>query len=173
MLAAQAVEGRLKGLAAVHRVLTLATRTQEPLSDDELETAFTSSDTRTLGRLVRDLLAYLQAAGTPFPAVAIDALHATVQVRNHLAHGFLASNHMILDNPEAQSLLCERLAWWAEVFATWLPLLDRLAERLLTVLGVSLPDIAQEKQEGDRQFAEVRPELLARLREQVSAISNP
>lgn len=172
MFSAQVLEGRLRGLATVHRALTAVSRTSGPLPDDEFAAILEGKDFSTLGRLVRQLLAHLSSIGTQFPSITQESLSATVRIRNHLAHGFLAANHLLLDEPEACQLLSQQLEWWGEVFQTWIPLLDRLADQIIGSLGMTADEIGAVENGYAELLTEVRPELLARLRDQVHAISD-
>jgi hypothetical protein len=170
MWAAQAMEGRLKALLGLYRVINGTSTRPLPLTDEEFEALVFAADGKTLGQAIHGLLQQLSKLGLGFPSIAEEGLWSTVRIRNFLAHSFFAESGHLIDDEEGRLVLNAQLQWFIEVFKAWLPTLDKWTNSLLRNIGIGEEEFAEVESMFQHERAHLTRDLIPKLRQQLETI---
>jgi hypothetical protein len=134
----QAFESGMKTVLGLYRMH----RHHRPgLTDEEFEDILTGGG-NTLGKIINEIQDQLKPTA-PLPTVATEFLKGVVKIRNLLAHRYLMERGPLLCEESAKPYLLAELAWYEEIYATFLPRIERWENMLLDSLGVTKEFIAE------------------------------
>ncbi len=171
MRSAQRMEGRIKTLLGLSRLLAGVATSPGPLSDVEFESLLNAGDKKTFGKALEGVLEKLPEFGlSALPTVVVAGLRKTVIARNFLAHHYFARRSLCGDTPDVRSLLVAELSWFSELFEAWIPRLDKWQDILLGACGISPHEIKLAEKEMDSLVPDLRSDALSDLKEVLRSV---
>jgi hypothetical protein len=156
MRSAQALEGRLKTLFGLYKVIAGLSKSACPLPSEEFEALMLAGESKTLGQALHGILQELsKTSSLPLPGGIKKVLWETVRTRNFVAHHYFQARGSLLGHEPARPYLIAELAWFSEVFDAWAPKIDKWADQLLKALDIG----EEELRETQGILAEIIPDL--------------